>query len=902
MFKRFIILITFLLTILVSSFSQTIIGIQDFEAAPAAPTMTFTGGNLATGNGLFPNAPKYVSGTQGREVRNSTTNITFSTVDASAYSNVFFTCRLASFAGTSGNGNDGADFVTVSVSSDGGSTWSQELKVNGNNNAKWSYTSGSGIASSIYDGNNITSNFTPAGGGNRTTDGYSTITVTNLPAVSTLRVRLEVKNNSSNEYWVIDDAEIKGTIISAGPHTVTFNGNGNDGGSMSNQTATGPTALTTNAFTQTGCTFTEWNTASDGSGTSFADGATYSFSADLTLFAQWNCPPPAGGNCIDEDFVDFSDWTNSGTSTDNVVSHAGAAIPCRALGSGDELTSPAVNNPTQLTFYQDASSGGNGNSALVEYSIDGGTTWVTCLSFNVTSAGNTETVNLTNVGGVDLSAHTGVLFKFSASFNTWYLDDVVVTCGVVTNTITTGTVSGSPFSVMCASSASGTVAFTSTDVFTAGNVYTAQLSNAGGLFSSPSNIGTLNSTANSGTINITIPAGTVTGSGYKIRVISSSPAVIGSESATFTINLTDGPCSPPTPQITGILIDACGGNEGIDEFFTFENGASSLSLSNLTADFPNGETYCNSGCGTKTWVTNPTYVAQINTTAGCAGLFLEADPIPAGGKTVVFTGSNPSHNFDFSGLCGTGPYYAVFANNTNPGGRFGNYNADCTQIRTLTVNFGGGNIDAVDYQRCALSNTDGDYVSYDYAGNPTYKNDGCTPTAILPVTLVSFEGKTLKNNTNLITWNTASEINNEYFSIEKSDDAILFSSIGEVNGAGNSNNFTEYRFIDKTPNTKVNYYRLKQIDFNGEFSYSSIIVLDNNRSNVKIFISNYSLQINLDENITTGDLMIFDAIGQTVHSETITSNKRINIEKFNSGIYIVKITTPTGHIVQKVKF
>ena len=728
------------------------------------------------------------------------------------------------------------------------------------------------------------------------------------PVSATVVLRLSV-NSTSGRSIRMQNLKLVGNGASScggggggGPHTVTFNGNGNDGGSMSNQTATGSTALTTNAFTQTGCTFTEWNTASDGSGTNFADGATYSFSADLTLFAQWNCPPPAGGNCIDEDFVDFSDWTNSGTSTDNVVSHAGAAVPCRALGSGDELTSPAVNNPTQLTFYQDASSGGNGNSALVEYSIDGGTTWVTCLSFNVTSAGNTETVNLTNVGGVDLSAHTGVLFKFSASFNTWYLDDVVVTCGVVTNTITTGTVSGSPFSVMCASSAAGTVAFTSTDVFTAGNVYTAQLSNAGGLFSSPSNIGTLSSTANSGTINVTIPSGTVTGSGYKIRVISSSPAVTGSESSTFTINLTDGPCTPPTPQITGILIDACGGNEGIDEFFTFENGSSALSLSNLSADFPNGETYCNSGCGTKTWVTNPTYVAQLNTTAGCAGLFVEADPIPAGGKTVVFTGSSPSHNFDFSGLCGTGPYYAVFANNTNPAGRFGNYNADCAQIRTLTVNFGGGNTDAVNYQRCALSNTDGDYVSYDYAGNPTYKNDGCTPTAILPIVLVSFEGKALKNNTNLIKWSTASEINNEYFSIEKSNDAILFSSIGEVNGAGNSNNFIEYSFIDKNPNTTVNYYRLKQIDFNGEFSYSSIIALDNNRSNVKIFTSNYSLQINLDENITTGDLMIFDAIGRTVHSETITSNKRINIEKFNTGIYIVKVSTPTGNIIQKVKF
>ena len=671
---------------------------------------------------------------------------------------------------------------------------------------------------------------------------------------------------------------------------------------MSNQTASSSTALTTNAFTQTSCTFTGWNTAIDGSGTTFADGATYSFSADLTLFAQWNCPPPAGGNCIDEDFVDFSDWTNSGTSTDNVVSHAGSAIPCRALGSGDELTSPAVNNPTQLTFYQDASSGGNGNSALVEYSIDGGSTWLTCLSFNVTSAGNTETVNLTNVGGVDLSTHTGVLFKFSASFNTWYLDDVVVTCGAVINTITTGTVSGSPFSVMCASSASGTVTFTSTDVFTAGNVYTAQLSNAGGLFSSPSNIGTLNSTANNGTTNITIPAGTVTGSSYKIRVISSSPTVTGSESSTFTITLTDGPCTPASPQITGILIDACGGNEGIDEFFTFENGASALNLSNFSVDFPNGETYCNSGCGTKTWVTNPTYVSQLNTTAGCAGLFVEANPIPAGGKTVVFTGSSPSHNFDFSGLCGSGPYYAVFANNTNPGGRFGNYNSDCSQIRNLTANFGGGNIDAVDYQRCALSDTDGDYVSYDYAGNGNYQNDGCTPTAILPITLINFKGQQLQNNTNLLEWSTSSEINNDFFNIERSINAKEFYSIGEVNGAGNSNNLIRYKFTDNSPNSGRNYYRLKQIDFNGEYSYSKAIALNNKMNNTNIFVANNVLQINLNSEISNSSIQIIDAVGRIVYSKDINSNIKINTTNFTTGIYIIKLSSPEGNVIQKVKF
>ncbi|MCB9197394.1 MAG: InlB B-repeat-containing protein [Flavobacteriales bacterium] len=76
-------------------------------------------------------------------------------------------------------------------------------------------------------------------------------------------------------------------------HTVTFDSNGGSG-SMSPQSATSSTPLTTNSFTQSGCYFVEWNTAADGSGTTYANGANYSFSSDITLYAQWNC----GAGCL----------------------------------------------------------------------------------------------------------------------------------------------------------------------------------------------------------------------------------------------------------------------------------------------------------------------------------------------------------------------------------------------------------------------------------------------------------------------------------------------------------------------------------------------------------------------------------------------------------------------------
>lgn len=192
---------------------------QDFESSPASPEYTYTSSSTSTstGNGNTPSDPKYVSGSQGIQVNNGTGEIIFSTVDVSGSSNVEFSVRLASFSGTSGNGAETADYVKVFVSTDGGSNYSEELTVTGAsaNNARWSFTSGTGEASTAYDGDNTTTTFAPSGGGARTTDGYSTLKVTGLPSSSTLRIKLEVKNNSSNELWVLDDATLIGDSVSS---------------------------------------------------------------------------------------------------------------------------------------------------------------------------------------------------------------------------------------------------------------------------------------------------------------------------------------------------------------------------------------------------------------------------------------------------------------------------------------------------------------------------------------------------------------------------------------------------------------------------------------------------------------------------------------------------------------
>jgi hypothetical protein len=162
---------------------------------------------------------------------------------------------------------------------------------------------------------------------------------------------------------------------------------------------------------------------------------------------------------------------------------------------------------------------------------------------SVTDNTNAQTFTFTFTQTNSITAVTYRLYGFSESISGTggpgdsTGNDIVVN-GVVTSTgpsITTSPLSGAPFCVGSGESASLPVPYTVSSDFTSGNVFTAQLSNASGSFATPTSIGTITSTA-AGTISATIPSGTTSGSGYKIRVVSSIPVTTGSETAAFTIN------------------------------------------------------------------------------------------------------------------------------------------------------------------------------------------------------------------------------------------------------------------------------------------------------------------------------------------------------------------------------
>lgn len=123
-------------------------------------------------------------------------------------------------------------------------------------------------------------------------------------------------------------------------------------------------------------------------------------------------------------------------------------------------------------------------------------------------------------------------------------------------------------------------------------------------------------------------------------------------------------------------------------------------------------------------------------------------------------------------------------------------------------------------------------LDFSWGGNNSTAVLGCTPIT-LPIELYSFEGNSY-NITNNLTWVTLSEINNDYFVIQRSSDGYDWENIGKVYGAGTSLEKNSYSFNDDNYKNVINYYRLKQIDFNGGYKYSDIITIDNRPINTKI--------------------------------------------------------------------
>ena len=145
-----------------------------------------------------------------------------------------------------------------------------------------------------------------------------------------------------------------------------------------------------------------------------------------------------------------------------------------------------------------------------------------------------------------------------------------------------------------------------------------------------------------------------------------------------------------------------------------------------------------------------------------------------------------------------------------------------------------------------------DFTTMTYTAATTQIGNGTkyrfTPPAIaLPIELLHFNVDK-REGYNHLTWSTASEHNNDYFNIEKTQDGVIYYNITTINGAGNSNNQSYYEYDDYDVDRNINYYRLKQTDFDGVFKYHDIISVDNsNKIKIVVKVINlYGTEVDID--------------------------------------------------------
>ena len=184
---------------------------------------------------------------------------------------------------------------------------------------------------------------------------------------------------------------------------------------------------------------------------------------------------------------------------------------------------------------------------------------------------------------------------------------------------------------------------------------------------------------------------------------------------------------------------------------------------------------------------------------------------------------------------------------------------------------------------------------------------GWSEAVALPVTLTTFEGKNLEN-TNLLKWETASEFNNDYFSVEKSRDGKKFSSIGIIRGNGTTNDLTQYSFVDYRPFDGKNYYRLKQFDLDKGFAYSEIIVInyDKDSGEIALFPNPAFDKVNLFFGHIPSDnsiVSIHSIDGRTMQvmdfQEIENQQLSIDISEYPKGSYFIRILEGTQLFTKK---
>lgn len=255
---------------------------------------------------------------------------------------------------------------------------------------------------------------------------------------------------------------------------------------------------------------------------------------------------------------------------------------------------------------------------------------------------------------------------------------------------------------------------------------------------------------------------------------------------------------------------------------------------------------------------------------------------------TLTTGLGPgSHTFTFSNPIPTGVVQRYFW-----------ITADIT---STAVCGGTIKVDLITSAMLAINGTK-NYGTNNAAGLQTILGGTCVPA---PIELLSFRGKT-HGKKNILEWETATETNNDFFTLERSSDAVNFDAVARIEGAGNSTALRTYHYADPASADKILYYRLKQTDFDNRFSYSEIVSLarppDADFMPI-VYFDNTNQQLKISGG--TGEIMqaeVLDLLGRIVYRREFNGEQAGELSFLSPGLYVARIYDGNNELLGQCKF
>lgn len=583
--------------------------------------------------------------------------------------------------------------------------------------------------------------------------------------------------------------------------------------------------------------------------------------------------------------------SGAGTSYLSQSTTAGSLLTCSVGGNvtisgGTNTTSTVSGSQLNMTL----------GTAAVNWNQTGGT--MNLCSTNIKS-GKTVTLTGTSMGSI-LSGHT---ITVESGANLYMSTAVVGGAGAFTNQATTTLGIGHSGGITSAG-ATGNVQVTGTRTYTSNATYEyygGQTPQSTGNFTTTTTSGTYPAQVTNMIINKTLSTNVVN--------LTNSTDIINSGTLTLTTGiLTTSYNANTAPWIripSGSTVSPAGGsaNSYVDGYIRKQG--------NTAFSFPTG----NSGYWMRIDITAPSAVTEFearyirtpytNTTSMAAfptvldhvslyDYWMLSKPGGADAATVNVNlhWENASLNsiYKFDSLCvarwnGTG-----WENTNCYTGCPANWTTSTAQ-RTYagSVGVGAGSIQ---------SNTVSSFSPF------TFGSIGSFPLNPLPVTIISFEAFPQYNNV-LLNWVTASEINNDYFTVERSSDGIHFTEVGTLDSkapGGNSSQVLDYSLVDEVPLAGFSYYRLKQTDIDDKFSYSNLVAVNFNPADNGLLVApnpantnNIVVSYSSGSGNTNTTISIYDVTGQIVYKQNVSSSQGenavvVDVSGLSKGMYFICVS------------